>query len=148
RHDDALSVFARLQEELPKLGQHPKFRKWVKLSEKKSQRKDTLLPKKKFSLKGLFSRSNRDVPTAKVTWKSLMVLGILLGLVLLGFVISNEYIRKHRTLYIVNGYPEMAAVRIVNGGERNRVRQTDEIVLSEGHYHVVITGPVQQETDF
>ena len=150
RHDDALSVFAALLKELPKLGEEKWFRTLVARSEKGEGHRESLLPKLKFSWKRFFTVSRGPQPAAgpRVTWRGLAILGILLGVVALSFVISNEYIRRHRMLHIVSGFKEPALVEVRGVGTVRTSRNAVELPLKEGRYHAVISGPVKQELDF
>jgi tetratricopeptide (TPR) repeat protein len=142
RHDDALALFASLQNELPKVAEEKWFRLLVAKSEKTSGRRNSQLPKLKFSLKRLLAPGRAS--TAR-TW---LILGILLAVGILGFVLANEFTRRHRTLYIVNGYALPADVQIADVGEFKRIRSVESVPLAEGRYHATISGPVQQELDF
>ena len=66
----------------------------------------------------------------------------------LGFVISNEYIRRNRTLYIVNASSKYATVKIPGVGEFTNLKGRDGVPIKEGRYQAVISGPVQQTVDF
>jgi len=142
QHDDALALLAVIQKELPKLSEEKWFRDLVAKSEKSSGRKDSQLPKLPFSWKRLFG------PGQASTARTLLILGVLLATVVLGFVVSNEYIRRHRMLHIVNGYDQRANVRIQGVGDFNRIHQLESVPLAEGRYHAAISGPIQQEQDF
>ncbi len=134
-------------EELPKVGEHPTFRKTVKKSEKALNRDKSILPKLGFSFKRILETGGRGgAPLA--TARGLLMLGALVALVILGFGISNEYIRHHRKLYLVNGYDTPATVAIAGAGEVRSFKGLRELVLSEGHYHAEISGPVKEEMDF
>lgn len=149
RHDDALSIFTFILKELPQLGEEKWFRTLVARSEKGSAQ-PSILPKQKFSWKRFFS-AQRSAPAAggaRVTWRGVAIIGIILGVVALLFLISNEYIRRHRKLYIVSGYREPALVEIRGVGSVRTARSEVELPLKEGRYHATITGPVKQEVDF
>ncbi len=147
RHQEALDLFEKIMAELPKVAEHPVFRKAVKKSEKALQRDRTILPKQKFSFKRIFQsggRSGRPIATGR----SLIAVGVIIALVILGFAVSNEYIRHHRTLYLVNGYDVPATVQIKGINEARNFTGLRDLQVPEGHFHAVITGPVQQELDF
>jgi len=148
RHQEALDLFGKIVAELPRVAEVKGFRDLVKKSEKALGRGKTILPKQKFSWKRFFQVSGGQEAGPQVTWRSLMGVGVILALIALGFAISNEYIRRHRTLYLVNGYGERATVRIAGAGEMKRFRGVCPLTLPEGHYHAVVSGPVQQEIDF
>jgi tetratricopeptide (TPR) repeat protein len=146
RHDEALELFVRLQAELPKLGEVKAFRDMVKRSEKGRGSADSILPKQKFSWRGLFT-GNRSAG-GQPAWRALALVGILVGLIALGFVIANEYIRRHRTLYLVNTFTQPVNIEIPGVGTTPRLRKVGQLSLAEGRYHAKITGAVTQELDF
>lgn len=149
RHEAALSIFSGLLKELPKLGEEKWFRDLVGRSEKKGGQ-DSILPKQKFSWKRFLGTQPSQPAAAgqRVTWRGLAVFGIILGVIALIFIISNEYIRRHRKIYIVSGFKEPALVEIRGVGTVRTARSEVELPLKEGRYHAVITGPVKQEVDF
>jgi len=141
RHEDALALFAIIQKELPHLNEQRWFRDLIYKSEKALKRTESQVPKQKFSLKRFFTSGETS------NARALMIFGIIGALVALGFVIANEYIRRHRTVHIVNAYKQIATVQ-VDGREPVKVHGLGEIVVAEGKHHAVISGPVQQEVDF
>ena len=147
RHDDALALFAKLLAGLPHLADHKGFRSMVQKSEKALGRpkSQSLLPKRKFSWRNLLS--NPDAK-ARSRARSFLILGVVLALAALGFVIANEYIRRNRTVYVVNGYNTPATVELTGTGVQQKVSRLEPLVLAEGTYHAVISGPVKQELDF
>ncbi|MSU58496.1 MAG: tetratricopeptide repeat protein [Pedosphaera sp.] len=150
RHNAALEIFAVLLKELPHLGEQKWFRKLVANSEKEPGGKESLLPKLKFSWKRFFSvqPSARREPGVRTTWRSLIIVGIILGVIGIVMAISNEYIRRHQTLYIVSGFKEPALVAVRGQGTVRTSQSPVEMRLPEGRYHATITGPVKQEVDF
>src|SRR5437879_1577427 len=114
RHAEALELFARLQTELPHIAQIKAFRDMVSKSEKAMGKAQTILPQQKISWKRLFGmeRGMSQAGAPQLTWRSLAVVGVILGLVALGFVIGNEYIRRHRKVYVVNAFSAPATVEI------------------------------------
>lgn len=142
RHADALALFAVLQKELPHLAELGWFRKLVVCSEKATRTTASQLPKLKFSFKRIFAFGGPS------TARTFVLLGVVLALVLIGLVFSNEYIRRHRTLHIVNGYPGRATVQLDSIGEVEVRSQVQEVRLAEGRYRARISGPTQQEIEF
>lgn len=141
RHEDALALFAVIQKELPDLNEKRWFRDLIHKSEKALKRTTSQVPKQKFSWKRFFSSGETS------NARALGLFGIIAAVIAFGFVIANEYIRRHRTVHIVNAYKQMATVQI-DGGEPVKVHGLGEIVVAEGRHHAVISGPVQQEVDF
>ncbi len=151
RHAEALDLFGKLLAALPKIGEVRAFRDKVKKSETALGRQETLLPKQKFSWRRFFTlqgTAGRRLAGPRVTWGAVAIVGIIAALVALGFVIANEYIRRHRTVYIVNAYLQPATIEVKGLGRMPGVRGLAEWVLPEGSYHAVFTGPVRQELDF
>ena len=148
RHREALELFGKLLEALPKIAEHKGFRDTVKKSEKALGGAETILPKLKFSWKRLFQATGQTAGRPYANARRLLVLGVILAVVALGFVIANEYIRHHRTLYLVNAYAQPATVKISGAGGVEKFKGTRTLALPEGRFHAVISGPVEQELDF
>jgi tetratricopeptide (TPR) repeat protein len=147
RHDDALAVFAILQEELPKLAEEKWFRQLVSNSEKESDTKESQLPKLPFSWKHFFTPSPAAAgPGAK--WRGVLILAAILGLGMLALILSNEYIRRNRTLHIVNAFPQVLDVRIPGVPDLKGIGGLAQVVLPEGRYRATISGPLQQDVEF
>lgn len=141
RHEEALALFAIIQKELPHLNEQRWFRDLIYKSEKALKRTASQVPKQKFSLKRFFSSGETS------NARALVIFAVLGAVVALGFIIANEYIRRHRTLHVVNAYPKAAKVQL-DGGTPVTVHGLGQITLAEGKHHATISGPVQQEVDF
>jgi tetratricopeptide (TPR) repeat protein len=151
RHTEALDLFGKLLAALPNIGEIKAFRDKVKKSECAVGRHETILPKQKFSWRRFFTlrdTAGQRVAGPRLTWGAVAVIGIILALTALGFVIANENIRRHRTIYVANAYDQAATVEIKGVGRLPGVRGVAEWVLPEGNYHAVVAGPVKQELDF
>jgi len=152
RHNEALDLFSRLQAELPKIAEVKQFRDMVKKSEKALQRQSSILPKQKFSLRRFFSQSGQLPEFAGGTSisgkRALILLGVAVALVFLGMVIANEFIRRHRTVFVVNGFPQTIDVKINGVSDIRRLRSVQQLELKEGKYHATINGAVHEEFDF
>lgn len=144
RHSEALDLYGFLLKELPSVGLHESFRKRVKTSEVALKRTPSILPEKKFSVRDIFSRTAGGPGARKVNWVVVGAILLIAAVIALGV---NEYTRRHRTLYIVNGFDKPATVTIDGYGE-TVVERMDPVVLPEGKYHAHITGPVDQTVDF
>ncbi len=149
QHEEALQLYHCLIEALPHAGQISGFRKTVQKSEKALKRKETMLPKRKFSWKNFFGRNQqRSAKVPVLTWRGL---AILTGLIVIGVSIAavrNEYVRRHRTLYIVSGLKEPATVEIRGVGTMRTSARAEGMKLGEGKYHAVVSGPLREEFDF
>jgi tetratricopeptide (TPR) repeat protein len=153
RHDEALQLFSKLLEALPALGDHTGYRKNVEKSEKAMRRQTSVLPRRKFSWKRFLGADPTAAGSAgtagpQVTWRGLAWVGAVCALVLLGFVVRNEYVRRHRTLHIVNVLPHSATVEIRGVGQVRAPRGTTEFTLGEGRHHASISGVAPEEIDF
>jgi tetratricopeptide (TPR) repeat protein len=141
RHNEALALFGVMQRELPSLAGERWLRDLVRKSEKALKLAESQLPPQSFRAKW-FSPGNSS--PAGTAWKFAAVL----GLVVLGFVISNEFIRRNRALHIVNAYPAVATVQLSDRTEAIRVHGLAKLTLAEGTYHAIVSGPVQEEIEF
>jgi len=141
RHEEALALFAVIQRELPKLTEQRWFRDLIYKSEKVLKRPTSQVPKQKFSWKRLFAPGNAS------TTRTLLIAGVLLSLVVLGFVVANEFIRRHRTVHVVSAYKQAAKLQI-DGGEPVTIHGLGEITLAEGRHRATISGPLSQVVDF
>jgi len=149
RHDDALALFAKLQEALPQISNHKGFRSMVQKSEKALGRKTSQLPKRQVGWRDRFSWFTRSrQPGSASPARLALVLGAILAIAGLGFAIANEYIRRNRTLHIVNSHSKPARVEIVGIGGPRTVARHESLVLPEGKYRAVVSGPVAEETEF
>lgn len=141
QHDRVLEICAHLLSEIPATGDQHEFRKLVSKSERALDHAPSILPEKKFSVRGLLdSKSGTYSPGAR--W------AVFGGLVALLFVIGmaglNEYRRTHRTLYIVSGFAQPVSVSI-DGGAAVPVVTRVPIHLSEGTHRISVTAPFAKD---
>lgn len=143
RHEEALALAGHLLDELPQLGQNHGFRAFVRKSEKALRRDASILPARAHSLGGLF----RSEGSPYAAWQRYAVLAAL-GVVLLGIglIASNEYIRTHRTLHIVNATGQVATVQIDDGPPRP-VLGLGQLPMAEGRHRIKVAGPVEEAHD-
>lgn len=150
-HAPALELYQRLLTALPQIGQIPGFRKKVQASEKALRPATSVLPKREWSLKNLFA--------GKVARMS-GIAGVILLLIGVGVIISNEYCRRNRQLYVVNATNADATVIVRGPGGERTVRLArkpldsqdarpnwERIKLTEGSYRVQISGSNPEELD-
>ena len=154
KHAPALELYGRLIAALPAIGQIVSFRKKVQISEKAMRPTESILPKRKWSWKSAFgSGSVKGLRTVGAV-------GIIALLIGAGFVIANEYIRRHRTIYLVNATPADTSIVVKGGGtvrdvhlaavrqgKAGAVPGTGSIEVAEGRYHVTVGGAALQEFD-
>ncbi len=150
RHEEALDLYGQLLAAYPAVGEVKGFRERIKRSEKALGRRESLLPKKKFAIKNLFGGGGGGQParqSPRVTLRGAATVGLLLLLLCIGLAIGNEYVRRHRTLYVVNATGAPATVTI-RGIDSIIVGKTvAQLELSEGLYHVSVTGKKPEEFD-
>ena len=88
---------------------HHAFRAFVKRSEKALGRTESILPERGFSLSGLF----RSEGSPYAPWQRRLAIGSIAAVLLLGgLAINNEYIRRHRTLHVLNATGQAAQVQV------------------------------------
>lgn len=140
RHDEALQLSAILLRELPSVGNQHSFRSFVRKSEKALGRRDSILPARQGSLLGLFRAA--DSPYAP--WqRKLAIATLVVALAVLGLALNNEYIRKHRTLFVVNGFDAPVQVQVDNEPAAT-VSGLGKIAVAEGPHTIHVSGPVDE----
>jgi tetratricopeptide (TPR) repeat protein len=140
RHEEAFGIAEHILREIPQAGQHRAFRSFVRKSEKALGRRESILPPLEHTLRGLFRAEGSPYPT----WLRRVVLGGV-GLILLaaGLLINNEYIRRHRTVHVVNACEVPVRVQ-VDDGPPETVDHLGRLTLSEGRHTVRLSGPVDE----
>jgi tetratricopeptide (TPR) repeat protein len=145
RHVEALEIAGHLLREQPSIGQQHDFRAFVRKSEKARGPGESILPARKHSVMGLFSGgSNRYA-----SWQRWLIFGGgSLAIILGGLGITNEYIRRHRTIYVVNACGQPVQVQIDDRTPES-IADFGSLITSEGHHRVKMSGPVTetQEVD-
>jgi tetratricopeptide (TPR) repeat protein len=143
RHQEALELAAVLLRELPVLANRYQFRAFMRKSEKALQRPESLLPPRPFSLTGLF----RGKDSAYAPWqRRLAIGGTIAVLVGAGLALNNEYIRRHRTLHVVNACGAPVQVQI-DDGPAVAIDGSGSLTLAEGPHKVRVSGPVEETHD-
>jgi len=143
RHEDALTLAGHLLRELPQAGQLHAFRAFVRKSEKALKRPESILPPREHSLRGLFRAKGSPYSPGQRKF-ALAVLG--LGLLAAGLLVNNEYIRRNRTLHVVNACGQPVQIR-VDGGPPQTVSGLGQLTLSEGRHRLHVSGPVEETHD-
>jgi tetratricopeptide (TPR) repeat protein len=151
QHAQARELYQRLLTALPAIGQIPAFRIKVQASEKALRPATSVLPKREWSWKNLFGGK-----VARMTGLA----GIILLLIGVGVLISNEYCRRNRQLYLVNATDSETTVilrgqgteqtfRLAGkpGGQKDARPSVEQVKLTEGHYRVQIRGAKPDEFD-
>jgi hypothetical protein len=139
RHDEALQLTAVLLREWPHLGNQYKFRAFVRKSEK-ALRRASVLPRRPFSLLGLFRL--KDSPYAP--WQRVAAIGSVIAILLAaGLALNNEYIRRHRTLHVVNACGAPVEVQ-VDDDPVVSVSNLGALPVSEGTHTIRLSGAVEE----
>lgn len=143
RHEEALELYEVLIRELPQIGQIHAFRKAVQKSERVLRRPESILPAGERSVRALFRKSGSPYPP----WARTLALGTLAaGLLAAGLAVNNEYIRRHRTVHVVNACGQPVRVS-VDGGPETEVAGQGLLTASEGRHRVRVTGAVDETYD-
>jgi len=151
KRTEALELYRVLLDALPRIGEISTFRAKVKKCEKLQGARESILPKLKFSWKRIFGKGTKGRQGARspiLTWRGLAIFGTIAGVAAIIALVRNDYVRRHRPLYIVNAYKQPATVEVQGVGSVKVVGRAERLELKEGHYHATITGPVKQEIDF
>lgn len=124
QHDEALELFRLLMAARPALGGDKAFRKLVRISERAVGQPGSLVPRE-------------PLYRSRVLWTAAAAL-----LLLVGFLGANSYVRRHRTLHLVNGLPVPIVVDI-DGGQTVTVggQGHSSVVVAEGPHRAVVREP-------
>ena len=140
RHEEALELAQHLLRELPESGQRHAFRSFIRKSEKALGHKTTILPPIEGTLRGFFRGD--DSPFSP--WKRrLLWAGLGVGLLAAGLFINNEYIRRHRTIRVVNACETPVQIKI-DDEPPTSITGLGSLTVSEGRHRVQVSGPVEE----
>ena len=143
RHAETLEICKHLVTERPAIGQSYAFRKFVAGSEKTQGCPGSVLPSQSFSIRGLFNwKSGRYAG-----WQRLLAFGAAALLIAaIALAATNEYLRRHRPVFVLNGSGRPVRVTIdeqppIDVGSLARLQ------LAEGRHHVRLGGPINDAFD-
>lgn len=139
-HEQALQLAEVLLREWPRAANLYTFRAFVRKSEKALGRRESILPPQPFSLLGLFRA--KDSPYAPGV-RGAAITATLVLLLAAGLALNNEYIRRHRTLHVVNACGVPAQVQ-VDDEPLVTIERRGAITLAEGPHTIKVTGPVTE----
>jgi tetratricopeptide (TPR) repeat protein len=143
RHAEALALAGHSLREDPALGQQHAFRSMVGRSEKAQGTTMSILPPRKHSLWGFLTGGGDRY----AGWQRGIILGgSAAALVLGGLAFSNEYIRRHRTLFVINACGAPVTVQ-VDDRPPESVSDIGRLTVPEGRHHVKMSGPVTDTQD-
>lgn len=143
RHEEALEIAGILLREIPEAGQRHAFRGFVRKSEKALGRPDSILPPAGRTILGLFRAEGSPYSSGQ---RKLALGAVGLALLAAGLLISNEYIRTHRTIHVVNACGVPVQVR-VDDGPPQMVLGMGRLVVAEGPHRLSVDGPVPETHD-
>lgn len=143
RHEEALSIYQRLLEEVPQVAQNRAFRQKILRSEQRLQRSESILPPRRARWWGIFQPGNSAFSQGQ---RFLAYCAIIASLAAVGMLVRNEMLRQNRTLHIVNAFPQPARVKI---DERAPVSVADRstVTLPEGKHVAHIEGPLTETVE-
>ncbi len=143
RHEEALALGEHLLREIPEAGHQHSFRTFIRTSEKALGRSGSILPERRHSLRGLFRAEGSPYSTGQ---RRLAMIGLGLVILAAGLLINNEYIRRHRTIRVINvtGQPVQVAV---DDATAQAVGGQGSVVVGEGTHRIRLTGPVDETLD-
>ncbi len=119
------------------------MRRFIWKSEKAAHRPTSLISQKKSSWLGIFNSRNAEFSERQ---RLAVFVGLILFLSVIGLGSLNEYIRRHRTVYVRNEFAPLAKV-IIDGKIQIPDRASSNIELPEGVHHVNVTGTINEEFD-
>lgn len=140
RHEEVLAISGHILRELPDVGRQHAFRKFVKSSEKAAGSAESLLPESRRTIRGLFDKEDNAYSPRQRAW---IKWGFIGGAALAGLLISNEYIRRNRTLHVANASGKPMQVS-VDDGDPITVDGLGKIPLAEGTHRVQVSGPFEE----
>jgi tetratricopeptide (TPR) repeat protein len=143
RHEEALALAEVLLREIPQAGRQHAFRSFVQKSEKALGRMETMLPPMQHSLRGIFHAEGSPYPP----WaRKLTLAGVVVGLLAAGLLLNNEYIRRHRTIHVVNACGKPVQVRVDDGPPRS-IDTLGRLDVAEGRHRLRLSGAVDETRD-
>ena len=140
RHEEALAIAAHLLREIPQAGQQHTFRAFVQRSEKALGRFESILPPREHSLRSLF-RGETSVYPKWLRWT--IIVGAAMVLLAGGLFINNEYIRRHRTIHVVNACGPGVQVQ-VDDQPPLTIGNSGWLVVNEGRHRIQLSGAVDE----
>lgn len=143
RHEESLQLYQHLVAEFPFVAQQHQFRKVVQNSEKALGRHETILPQAQGGWLSLLNYKS----TVHAPWKKWTAIGsVISALVLIGLFVNNDYKRRHRTIHVLNAFPEAATIQVDNE-KPTMINGRGTLTVAEGPHHIKVTGPIQDEID-
>lgn len=140
-HQQAMELYAVLMNAYPDSANHYSLRSSVKKSEKALGMGGSILPAGQKGIAGLFS--TQTSPVAR-TW----ILGTaLVLLILLGLAGHNEYVRRNRTLLLINNTGQPVTYSLDGQEATTTELMETKVPIMEGQHTVSISSPVNKQYD-
>ena len=98
------------------------------------------MPPREHSLRSLF-RGERSVYPNWLRWTVIGSAALLLLSV--GLLVNNEYIRRHRTIHVVNACGKPVQVKVDDEAPQT-IATSGQVVVNEGRHRVKLTGAVDE----
>ncbi len=112
----------------------------MRRSEKALGRTESILPARSFSLAGLF----RSQGSPYAPWQRNLAIGGTVAVLLVGgLAINNEYVRRHRTLHVLNATGNTVQVA-VDDQPAVPVNGLGSLTVPEGAHVIKVSGPVNE----
>lgn len=140
RHEETLALAEVLLRELPGIATQPAFRTLVRTSEKALLRDSSILPRRPGGVFAVFRSDAGFPPWVRTTSLTVTVIALILG----GLAISNELIRRNRTLFVVNATGRPVQVQVDGGASTTVNPGLGKITLAEGKHSVKLGGAVDE----
>lgn len=142
-HDEALKIYQFLLQEVPAVGQIHSFRKKIVTSEKKSTGATSILPTSDLKWWQVFVPSHKGFSSAARFWA---YTGVVTALVMVSALARNEYIRRHRTLYVVNNLSQNVSLFVGDKGPI-QLGPLTHVTLAEGKHRIKTNLPHLKEDE-
>jgi tetratricopeptide (TPR) repeat protein len=143
RHHETLELAAVLLREAPTLAQQHEFRKIVQKSERAVHSPESLLPAREHSVRGLFLADGSPYSQGQ---RMAAIGATALVLATGGLFASNEYIRRHRTIRVLNACGAPVHVH-VDQEKPVVIGESGNLVVAEGKHHIRVSGSVEETRD-
>ncbi len=141
RNAQAHEIMSILLRELPEAAQHPGFRKRFARAEQAAlPGAASTLPKRDHSVGAIMRDKSR---------RKYALIAAAVAVIAIGMAARNEFVRRHRTLTVVNGFESPVIVEI-EGAERLVVAPGERgtVPVKEGSGLARVTGAVKEEIPF
>ncbi len=140
RHEEALALGEHLLRELPEAGHQHAFRTFIRKSEKALGHATSILPQRRHSFRGLFRAEGSPYSVGQ---RRLATVGLGLVILAAGLLLNNEYIRRHRTIRVVNATGQPVQITVDDAPSQS-VGAEGSLVVGEGTHRIRVAGPVDE----